>query len=41
MSAIPLAVPLAWTSTTTFFLQIDDFGFATGRDCWRHREFIR
>jgi len=41
MRAIPLAVPLVWTTAGVFFLQGAHFGFDTGCDCRRFRRLIR
>ena len=41
MSAIPVAVPLAWTWPGSFFLQGLRFSVEIGSDCLRRRGFIR
>jgi hypothetical protein len=41
MSAVPVAVPLVWTTPGVFFLQGVRFWVEIGSDCLRHREFIR
>jgi hypothetical protein len=39
--AVPLAVPLAWTNSGSFFLQVVRFEREIGSDCLRHRGFVR
>jgi hypothetical protein len=41
MSAIPVAVPLAWTGATAYILQSVRFRVEIGSDCLLHREYIR
>jgi hypothetical protein len=41
MTAIPLAVPLAWTTEERFHLQSVRFAADTGCDCRRFVRFIR
>jgi hypothetical protein len=41
MRGVPLAVPLAWTYTEWFFLQVVKFCSEIGSDCLRHRGLIR
>lgn len=41
MRAIPLAIPLAWTSTGTFLLQSARLRCEIGSDCLRFRRFNR
>ncbi len=40
MSAIPVAIPLAWTSSRLFDLQRLGVRASFGSDCLRHRRLI-
>lgn len=41
MSAVPVAIPLAWSSRCMFFLQGDRSGVRNGSDCLPQRRFLR
>lgn len=41
MSAIPFAIPLAWTTAAMFQLQSVRFWLEIGSDCLRFRRFFR
>jgi hypothetical protein len=41
MSAVPVAIPLAWSSSRLFFLQSDRSGVGNGSDCLSQRSFPR
>jgi hypothetical protein len=41
MSAIPLAVPLAWSKAGGIRLLSGEFACETGSDCPRFRRFLR
>jgi hypothetical protein len=41
MSAVPVAIPLAWSSRCMFFLQSEGFGVGNGSDCLPQRRFLR
>lgn len=41
MRRVPVAVPLAWTNSGSFFLHVVRFDREIGSDCLRDRRFIR
>lgn len=41
MSAVPIAIPLAWSSRCMFFLQSDWVGVGNGSDCLPQRRSLR
>lgn len=41
MSAVPVAIPLAWSSSGLFSLQSDRSAVANGSDCLPQRRFLR
>lgn len=41
MRGVPLAVPVAWSASTLFFLQGRRFSFDFGSDSQRHRRPLR
>jgi hypothetical protein len=41
MSAIPFAIPLAWTKRSVFDLQEARFWVEIASDCLRYRRYIR
>lgn len=41
MSAVPIAIPLAWSNNRAFFLQGDRSGPENGSDCLPQRRFLR
>ena len=41
MSTVPFAIPLVWTTTVVFLLQVGRFEREIGRDCLRYRRFFR
>jgi len=40
MSAVPVAIPIAWSARECFYLQGVRFCFEIGSDCLRIRELI-
>ena len=41
MSAVPVAIPLAWSTRRVFFLQSDRSGVGNGSDCLPQRRSLR
>jgi hypothetical protein len=41
MKAVPIAVPVAWSSGQPFFLQADGFARRSGSDCLPQRRPLR